>query len=129
LRIAPQSGQCNSSVRTIVSREDALERAARAATEARASVAACVESSAGIAATAGVSALVCDALQVVRASCNCANVASSRSDDRPNCQRFSRAISPVTSRSRHRDGEQIFKRFDVVWQWRGRDRHASQYRI
>jgi hypothetical protein len=51
-----------------------------------------VESSAGTVSSVG-SAVVDALCKSSNASCNCASVASSRSEDRPNCQRFNRAIS------------------------------------
>src|SRR5216684_3381032 len=94
-RIAlPQSGQLQlDGACTIVSRGRwaGNARGARRKGSTRFCGGACVESSAGTvssAATAG------GALgKSSNASCNCASVASSRSDDRPNCQRFNRAIS------------------------------------
>ena len=97
LRIAPpQSGQLQLvGSCTIVSRGRwaGNARGARRNGSTRFCGGACVESSTGIV-VSGASAVVVGAhCKSSNASCNCASVASSRSDDRPNCQRLSRAIS------------------------------------
>ena len=59
------------------------------------------------------------------ASCNCASVVSSRSDERPNCQRFSRAISVINlAINASRSSEQSLQCFDVIRQRSGRADHA-----